>query len=671
MPQENILKKIADFLELQTKKRDPEGSGIPGEARTPNDGEWISHTTKLITVLRSKGFCHGLSLCYGTMRHLDNVLFPSHKNLERWQKILDAINEWDGHTDPDKIYHNLPLPNPEEDGIKSSDKETDEKTPTQKISLSQIFEEATSSIIYNQAEPGGSGPIPPDHHNNFKLSESEVKKNSLVQNNRFELSIPRTEAKTSGKNQILHVKHRYSMAGHFDKDHKDEEVRTLLVKSLDQAATKRHISQGICILNAPEVHSCNLWYDEIKKTWWLYDPNYKDDSAHCFSTTEDLVEEIHRILGNDLTLEILHLYNPSIEEEPFLAFKKAIKSPKQAESLSQMRGLTGISCAATWAIPDILDSLKSELPLSKIHEYFDQNLRIFHYLLINNDPVVLKKVMDLGIKGVKEKSLLNYSLSFMAGLDAFKSLLEIGVDLLEKDNLENTLLHTASQHDNVDGVKRLLALHADVHAKNLFGYTPLHNAVSSSNINPELIKALIAAGADMNEKDTYGSTAWEISAQHGTQDFIRTLISGSENQTTITTTVPEQEECKKSLLPSHTETPVQKTSSFKTKSLIELLEDDDSDDIEDNPLSNKALEDILRCYSNEDSDSEEKETTHSKLSDTPTIMTTEQSPGSFNSLVNYPGTFFTHKQSQNIIDLSREQQPSKTSRSIVLSTDSL
>ena len=66
---------------------------------------------------------------------------------------------------------------------------------------------------------------------------------------------------------------------------------------------------------------------------------------------------------------------------------------------------------------------------------------------------------------------------------------------------EWTLLHYASSNGKTEIVKLLLAKGADIHARNVFGITPLHWAS-----NGKVAELLIASGADVNIKSNDGNT---------------------------------------------------------------------------------------------------------------------------------------------------------------------
>ena len=85
------------------------------------------------------------------------------------------------------------------------------------------------------------------------------------------------------------------------------------------------------------------------------------------------------------------------------------------------------------------------------------------------------------------------------------SLLNQGADIHAKDKFGWTPLHLAATKENASTtVEVLLNQGADIHAKDKFGWTPLHSAASNNTY--ETAEILLDKGANVNAKDNHGWT---------------------------------------------------------------------------------------------------------------------------------------------------------------------
>jgi len=91
-----------------------------------------------------------------------------------------------------------------------------------------------------------------------------------------------------------------------------------------------------------------------------------------------------------------------------------------------------------------------------------------------------------------------------------------------RTGLGSTPLHLAATNPDVTAVKALLAAGADVNAKDMDGNTPLHMAAYTNRI--EATKVLLEAGADVNIVSSGGRTPMAM-ARKSRADEIAGLIS--------------------------------------------------------------------------------------------------------------------------------------------------
>ena len=84
-------------------------------------------------------------------------------------------------------------------------------------------------------------------------------------------------------------------------------------------------------------------------------------------------------------------------------------------------------------------------------------------------------------------------------------------------------IHIAAFLGNIEAVKQNLAAGADVNAKDSFGMTPLNRA--AGNGHKEILELLISKGADVNAKNAEGDTSLHSAADRGHKEILELLIS--------------------------------------------------------------------------------------------------------------------------------------------------
>jgi|GEM_PF-751378 hypothetical protein len=102
-------------------------------------------------------------------------------------------------------------------------------------------------------------------------------------------------------------------------------------------------------------------------------------------------------------------------------------------------------------------------------------------------------------------------------------LVRAGADLEARLNGKNdsqshrdlTPLMLAAAEGSASAVRALLAAGADVNASDLLGMTPLMLAASQTSQTEELVRALIAAGGDKSQKALDGRIAFDFAYEHG------------------------------------------------------------------------------------------------------------------------------------------------------------
>ena len=115
--------------------------------------------------------------------------------------------------------------------------------------------------------------------------------------------------------------------------------------------------------------------------------------------------------------------------------------------------------------------------------------------------------------------------AYLGLTDAVQSLLRIGTDPTQLDDLSETALHKAVREGHIDTVSALLVT-CDVNAESNIGMTPLHWACVTGN--REIVELLLQHGADPNMRNEYidGMTPANMAESLGYME-ISDMIAGN------------------------------------------------------------------------------------------------------------------------------------------------
>ncbi len=114
--------------------------------------------------------------------------------------------------------------------------------------------------------------------------------------------------------------------------------------------------------------------------------------------------------------------------------------------------------------------------------------------------------------------------SFFGHPEAAKLLLATGADpkFAAQNSTRVAPLHSAVAGGNVEIVRELLARGADVHARQDVGFTALHGAAAEGG--EEMIRLLLDHGADPAAKNDAGKTPADLARERGREQAARLLL---------------------------------------------------------------------------------------------------------------------------------------------------
>jgi ankyrin repeat protein len=154
----------------------------------------------------------------------------------------------------------------------------------------------------------------------------------------------------------------------------------------------------------------------------------------------------------------------------------------------------------------------------------DENGRSALAMAVNRNTIdvvdlLLKKGADIQTKDKKGNSLAYYLLNTFRTKDSkvfdtkLKLLQENGLSMNQTQQGGNTLVHLATQKNNLALLKRLVSFDIDVNARNDEGYTALHIAAMKAE-NDAILKYLLSLGADKTIKTEFDETVLDLASEN-------------------------------------------------------------------------------------------------------------------------------------------------------------
>jgi len=95
--------------------------------------------------------------------------------------------------------------------------------------------------------------------------------------------------------------------------------------------------------------------------------------------------------------------------------------------------------------------------------------------------------------------------------------------LAARDKAKHSALNIAAWHGNVEGVKLLIAAGADANNADVNGHRPLHHALHAQQPKPEIVQALLDAGASPGAMAKDSETALGRAKSKGLTEIVSIL----------------------------------------------------------------------------------------------------------------------------------------------------
>jgi ankyrin repeat protein len=143
------------------------------------------------------------------------------------------------------------------------------------------------------------------------------------------------------------------------------------------------------------------------------------------------------------------------------------------------------------------------------------------FTAIRENRLAALKGADLTVRDRRGNTPLLYAAAY-GSLDAVRTLLAAGADVNARNGFDATPLIWAAS--NPEKARFLVEHGADVHAKTKQGRTALMIAAACDGCS-DLVKLLIAKGADAKMRDTGGTTALQLAAENGDIESVRALLA--------------------------------------------------------------------------------------------------------------------------------------------------
>lgn len=423
------------------------------------------HHAPYLGDLIKDGYCYGFSLIRAAMRVTGK--------LKWWEDALDKILAWDGKADSLEQKCHLV--------------DADKNAPA--TTLKNIFERVTHYIVFNQVVY----PHARYHQYSFLRPGGLF---MIVQ-----------------KDNALYIKDHYLIAGHFKQNH--------IIQMLNNNIACEAIKNNICLIHNVD-HTCELSYQDGK--WNFFNPNYSDGKAKSFSTLKALAQEMTRVLGDNIAIELA--CTSKLKMNPFSYYDDVLLA-KYPEALIQDQGWACISQHDMGLFTKIIKSLKNNDKLAYFNprQTDEEGYTLLMEAAKQGDANVISALCKAG--ALPNQAGIEGWTPLMIAADgghdkAILALCAAGATPNQAKPDGWTPLMSAANKGRIRAIIALCKAGALPNQAMPDGTTPL--IIAAENDHAKTIAALCAAGALPNQTDKDGMTPLMFAAQFGRLGALNQLL---------------------------------------------------------------------------------------------------------------------------------------------------
>ncbi|ETV83119.1 hypothetical protein, variant [Aphanomyces astaci] len=257
---------------------------------------------------------------------------------------------------------------------------------------------------------------------------------------------------------------------------------------------------------------------------------------HCavatsqIDTVRFLVDEMHAAVDTlavspsaaDRIPPLFYAEHPNIVEILLSAGANLLMVPGSGTS-NCITALEVAYLRENYSVCAALEDWGGDVALTPMHRYaaLGHDTKVQKYLKMKVDPDCLG---EHGYIGVNIRTPMHWA-AINGQASTVDVLIQGGADPNFQDARGRSPLHWAVRNNKVDAVQVLLVNGADANLQDVKGMTPVICAAFAERVHPDLLRALVEFGGDINfQLKSSGDTALHIAIKHEKQDTATALV---------------------------------------------------------------------------------------------------------------------------------------------------